>query len=406
VLLTLFLALKQRKLGYAVVILIFAYSSVRMVRLVTPCGIIVLGILVSLLSEMDLKSELERLRPVVRRAAGAVVVIVVVTSLYSAITLARGFMLENRTSALRRPEQIVSYMQEQGLSGRIFNEYGIGGYLIYALSPDSTVYIDGRTGILYQPPHYRKFLDARNNPAVLVEEIQQYDISLALLETDRRAYSVMHEAGMLGLDFVDYGFSLFTRENPSFPIAGKLLGNPACWSESDKAQLEAEFTNAVFTLPGNSSLLPNLGFMNSFAQQSDQAKFLEDFAASATGNEMQVRFAAYHALSVGLPQTSADLFERIEIWDHREFLAAAMAHAGLKDWDKAEEIIDWLTMVQWPYVTDNDRILLYRILETIRRNQELSRVQDNYVDDLEDSINAMGVSASRLELEFGLLCST
>jgi hypothetical protein len=295
-------------------------------------------------------------------------------------------------------------MKERQLSGRIFNEYGIGGYLIYALGPDSTVYIDGRTNILYPPEHYERFLKARNSPEILMEEIEKYDIKLALLMSDRRAYSVMLEAGVLGLDFVDHSYSLFRRDNPSFPISGKLLGNPACWDEADKEKLEEEHTNAILNLPGNSSLLQNLGFMYSYSQQSAPATFLQQFAASASGNEIQLRFAAYQALSLGLFQVSADLLERIEVWDLREFLSAAMAHAQLGHWEKAEEIIDSLTMIRWPHVTWNDTVLLYRTLETIRQTRPLSKIRDSYVDDLKQQVEAMGRFPSDLSLDLALLC--
>jgi hypothetical protein len=403
-LVTLILAAKRQKFGYLVVILIFAYSSARMARLVTPCGIIVLCLLASLLSELDLKTTAERQGRLLGRITGIGVCLVVLTSLYSVVTLARDYMQENRTSALSRPESIVAYMQERQLSGRIFNEYGIGGYLIHALGPDSTVYIDGRTNILYPIEHYESFLNARNDPEFLIQEINKYDITLALLKSDRRAYSVMLEAGVLGLDFVEHSYSLFTRDNPSFPIAGKLLGNPACWDEADNEQLEAEHTHAILNLPGNSSLLPNLGFMYSYSLQSDRVTFLQQFAASSTGNEMQLRFAAYQALSLGLFQVSADLLERIEVWDHREYLSAAMANAQLGHWEKAGEIIDWLTMIYWPHVTRNDTVLLYRILETIRQNRSLRKISDSYVDDLKVKVEAMGRSVSDLNLDVALLC--
>lgn len=400
------LSVKQKKFGITIVTLIFAYYSVRMVRLVTPCGIILLCLLASLLNELDLKATIARQKKPIRHAMAIGVCLVVLNPLYSAVMLARTYMQENRTSPLSRPELVVSYMQEQQLSGHIFNEYGIGGYLIYMLSPDIKVYIDGRTGILYPPSHLQKYTAARSDPEALLEEIKKHDINFALLESNKRTYSVMGQAG-LGLDFADYKFALFTREEPNFPVTGTLLGNPACWDEAEKDQLEAEHAHAVMNLPRNSSVLPNLGFMLSYSRQSDRAAFLQEFAASGTGNEMQLRFAAYQALSLGLVQVSADLLERIEIWEHREFLAAAMAYTLLKDWSKAEEVIDSMTIVLWPHITRNDTVLLYRVLETIRRNRPLTIIPESFVEDLKGRANAPGVdSVSNLELDLALLCTS
>ena len=57
-------------------------------------------------------------------------------------------MLENRTVVENHPSTLVDYMLENNLQGRIFNDFEIGGYLIYRMHPNSQVYIDGRSGIL------------------------------------------------------------------------------------------------------------------------------------------------------------------------------------------------------------------------------------------------------------------
>jgi hypothetical protein len=404
-LLTMGLAAKQRKFGYLIVTLVLTYSSIRMVRLITPSGIIILCFFASLASDLDIKAALQRSSQALRRSTAIAAGLVVLTALYSVVSLARDYMEENKISSSKRPEFVVAYMQDQRMSGRIFNEYGIGGYIIHALGPDSTVYIDGRTNILYPPEHYERFLKARNDPQTLIEEVEKYDIEFALLESDRRAYSVMHEAGVLGLDHADQTYSLFTRDNPSFPVTGRLLGNPACFAEADKQGLATEQVQAMLTLPRTSSLLPNLGFMLSYARQSDHTEFLRQFASLGMGNEMQLRFAAYRALSLGLNQVAADLLERIEVWDHREYLSAAMANVQLENWRKAEEILDWLRSVKWPYVTGNDLVLRYRILETISQNHPLERVPASYLGELREQVTSMGWSADDLDLDYSLLCA-
>jgi hypothetical protein len=405
VLTTVVLAARKHRFGYLVVTIILSLAAIQMVRLVTPCGIIILCILASLIGEMDLKAIIREHGAFTRRISGAVVLLVALASLYSSVMNPRYFMAENRTSPLIRPEVIVEYMKEQQISGRIYNEFGIGGYLIYALQPDSKVYIDGRTNILYPVSHYQRFLDARNSPEVLWQEIDKYDIDLAILESDQRAYSVMHEAGVLGLDFVDQKYSLFRRDNPKFLLTGKLLGNPACWDDSQAEALEAEYVTAMTMLPTNSSLIPTLGMIFSYSTQADKEAYLDSVESSSLRNIHQLRFAAYQALSLGMYQLSADLFERIKIWDHREFLSAAMANVGTNNWRKAEEIMDHLTMIRWPYVTANDIVLQYRILETIRRKNSLETIPISHVDQLKEQVELLGESPESLGLDMGLLCA-
>lgn len=402
---TLILAVRQRKFGYVIVTLIFTYESVRMVRLVTPCGIMVLCFLASLERETEPRTRIDGLNEFWRGVVGIGAAALVAISLYSCVIQARYYMRENRTSALSRPESVVAYMKDRQLSGRIFNDFGIGGYLIHELSPDTKVYIDGRSNILYPAEHFRRFLLAKTNPDILREEIARYDINFALLNSEPEAYSVMAKAGVLRLDYVDYAYSLFTRSNPRFPEAGRLLGNPACMDNADRAKLKAEFARALQDLPSNSPLLGNLGLMVEYAEAAEPQRFLREFAQSSRRSQMQVRFAAYQALSTGAFDLSADLFERLRYRDLDEWLSAAMANAQLGRWRRAEQIIDSLTMVHWPYITRNQTILLYRILETMRQNQAAETLSGSYLDDLRLQVRTLGADTTDLHLDYSLLCA-
>ena len=120
---------------------------------------------------------------------------------------------------------------------------------------------------------------------------------------------------------------------------------------------------------------------------------------------MQLRFAGYQALSLGQFQVAVDLLERIEIWEHREFLAAATAYVYLEDWYNAEETINSMTNVIWPHINWEDSVLLYRLLETMRQKNGLSSIPDEFVDDLKNKIEMNGESSRNLELDPALLCS-
>lgn len=401
---TAFLAIRQRRFGYLVVTLIFAFYSFRLARLVTPCGIIVLCLFASLASNASIRIGLEFRNSMEQRFSGAVYALLVLVTLFSSVTLARAFMQENRTSMLMRPELVVDYMKEQGLSGRIFNDYAIGGYLIHALEPDSTVYIDGRTHILYPPEHYERYLKARNDPAVFIEEAAKYGVDFALLESGTPAYRVMEEAGVLELDFVDFKYSLFSRKNPRFPTAGRLLGNPACWDEADRQALLDEQFVADLQLPRNSSLLPNLHFMVNFAWAEDRSQFLSESGDSPGLNEVQSRFAAYQSLLMGKDETALRLLKQVRQRGLREYLASAVAQARLGDWRAAEATVDELTRIPWPVVTPADITLMYRVTETIRRASGLHLLPGSYADGLEEQVRSMGRPVSELKLDPGLLC--
>jgi hypothetical protein len=145
--------------------------------------------------------------------------------------------------------------------------------------------------------------------------------------------------------------------------------------------------------------------MLSYFLATDREGFLRDFDSSPSPTELQLRFAGYQSLSLGLYEESVNFFEAIEVWDQREFLAVALAYSRLGLWEKAEETIDHLTMVLWPHVTAQDMLLLYRILETIRREQGLQRVEGSYLDELRGQLEDSGRSTAELDLDPSLLCT-
>ena len=82
------------------------------------------------------------------------------------------------------PSEIVSYLKNKPCNGNIFNEYNIGGYLIWKL-PEQKVYIDGRmpswelNGRKYMSDYLRFFddKDFRN------QQIQEYNIGCIIIKS-------------------------------------------------------------------------------------------------------------------------------------------------------------------------------------------------------------------------------
>ncbi|GAG18977.1 unnamed protein product, partial [marine sediment metagenome] len=126
---TLALLLWKRHFGLLVVCALLIFFSVDMVRLVTPSGIVILCVFAWIVSEINLEYQLQRIPSGLSHAMGGTVIILLILSLSTAVEQARSFMLENRTSGANFPEDVVDYMIDQGITGRIFNYYGGGGYL-------------------------------------------------------------------------------------------------------------------------------------------------------------------------------------------------------------------------------------------------------------------------------------
>ena len=90
----------------------------------------------------------------------------------------------------RNPVAAVSFMREQGIQGRVLNEYTWGGYLIWQ-APEYKTFIDGRTdifdytGVLNEYIAFHRVLE---DPKTLLEK---YDVEYCLLNKDTPVVSVL-----------------------------------------------------------------------------------------------------------------------------------------------------------------------------------------------------------------------
>ncbi len=97
-----------------------------------------------------------RLFPItaIKRHAGAILAII------CTVFLAFACMLVKRNESLQQaqqiPEQAVTFLENHRVSGRMFNQLALGGYLIYKLYPTYQVFFDGRAEV-YREHEMRDF---------------------------------------------------------------------------------------------------------------------------------------------------------------------------------------------------------------------------------------------------------
>lgn len=390
-LMTIALLVWKRKIGPLIICVVFIWGSISMIRLVIPGGIIMLCLFAWLLKEKELENLLRNRSGLQQNLVGGLFGIMIVLSLLSAVLSARFFMEENKLSNFRYPKDVADYMLDNQISGRIFNEYDIGGYLIYRLSPDSKVYIDGRTNILYPIEHMHQFFDAITLPASFDQETQKYDIDVAILPNEPQYYALAYESGRMSLDFMGARYSLFRKNEPNFPILGELLVRPACWNQQSIDALEQEKLRAFIILPSYSELTPLAFFVTEFALADDQVAFMENAKFAEGLDDSMIRFAAFQALRLGRFELAHELFANIQKANLRDYLASAMARVGLDDWVEAESIIDRASRIVWQYAERDDLVNMYRILLQIRDHGALEKIDDEYLERLSEQI---GNSAS------------
>ncbi len=396
-------ALLKRRFGLFAMCGFLAFFAWKMSRLVTPGGIVVLCSLAWLMSETDLLARLEQLPIRLVNATGVLTICLIVLAVLAGVATARDFMTLNGAPSVY-PEDVADYMENSGISGKIFNDLHTGGYLLYRLAPESRVYIDGRTNILYPIEHLQRNMAAVSDPGLLAEEINKYDIKLAVLNTTIEKLSVVKDSKTLDLDFVGAGYSLFRSGNPNFPIFGNLLVYPACWDSNQADALRNEQSRAIWLLPQDSTLLPFIQIVMDFTNATDKVSFFGALKDLEELSEFEARFVGYQALKMDMNQFAYDRFDGIEKKEVSDFLAAALAKTKMSDWRTAEQILDTATKTTWPRLIYSNLFALQTLLSHIRDNSGLTIMDEDYLDRLSAQLGTRSNQKSSMDLDIKLFC--
>jgi len=128
------------------------------------------------------------------------------------------------TAELPRPDRVVSFIQKENIQGPMYNEFGIGGYLLYHLYPRIKVFFDGRADVYICCEIPDDLL--LNNISIPASEYQKivdmlmdkYHIAFALIGTGTNIVRREVAITLFGepawhLVYFDDTYSLFIRDN-------------------------------------------------------------------------------------------------------------------------------------------------------------------------------------------------
>ena len=82
------------------------------------------------------------------------------------------------------PTKLVGFLEDNNIHGRVLNEMGLGGYLIFRRWPNERVFIDGRTPV-YGDNFYRNFVDAFYRAANFDEMKNHYNFDYMVFKADQ-----------------------------------------------------------------------------------------------------------------------------------------------------------------------------------------------------------------------------
>jgi tetratricopeptide (TPR) repeat protein len=208
------LALIQKQLGAAVLLISAVYLGVEHVRMfaVTACVIVVLGG-----AYLDVPLEVVRARVRDRRirlafAAGVVAIFatfagvrsydVVTNRNHSPFTFGAG-------PGWQLPHHAVEFVRRENLPGEIYNTYNEGGYLLWTLGPERRDYLDGRaipfgTELFH---HEAELMQSSLDSDTWKRESERYRINTIILPLNRFE-------GALATVYLDEVSAVFVRRLP------------------------------------------------------------------------------------------------------------------------------------------------------------------------------------------------
>jgi hypothetical protein len=89
------------------------------------------------------------------------------------------------------PQEGVDFIKRSGLTGRMYNSYGIGGFLIWELWPGQKVFIDGREDVYLAPGVLEDYVHGLDSQAKWLELTQKYGFDFAILRYPEQAPASM-----------------------------------------------------------------------------------------------------------------------------------------------------------------------------------------------------------------------
>ena len=119
------------------------------------------------------------------------------------------------TRDTKLPVAAVDFIEANDIDGRMYNNYALGGYLIFRLYPERKVFIDGRAD-LYGDEFVGQYADAQYARGAWREQFDEWEIDYAILMTKTPLYGQLSDDGEFVELFNDETYAILVRHLPRF----------------------------------------------------------------------------------------------------------------------------------------------------------------------------------------------
>jgi hypothetical protein len=337
-----------------------------------------LSLLALSLSRVNFVEFFEKIKPPVKLLIMFVGAATAVSGIL--LSVAEATKVNQKTNLRDFPHSITSYLKKNHPEGgNIFNRMRDGGYLLYHLSPDFKVYIDGRSNILYPLDFVTRFADLYSNQygKPMIEEIERYNIEFAILPVEMGKLPVADNSHPLSVEFVSKEFILLSAGDDNFPLSSRVLYFPMCWQTTHQPALAAEYIKAKKILSDDSALVPMLRSLKELDDFSSPAGFFNSVNIGNLASRHQKRLLGYVALELNFDQHAFDFFQSIRTKETLDLLMMAHAAVNFQNYRDAEEIVLFASSETWAMLhkktlSNDEQAIAVTLFETLKKHQVLA----------------------------------
>jgi hypothetical protein len=372
----------QRQYGIALVCSIFAFESWISIRFVTISGIVIVLLLAFSLSRFDFSEFFKQVKPRVRFLVVAFGAVMAMSGVFYSVPFAKA--VNQKSNDDDSPRSIVSYLKKSHPEGgNIFNRMRDGGYLLYHLSPDFKIYIDGRSHFLYPIDFVRRYVGIYHfqGEESFVTEIDRYNIDFAIYPLNIGKFAVADNSHPLTVEYVSDGFLLLSTRQNNFPLSTRIMYFPMCWQEAHRGALEAELVKAERMLPGDSALVPLLRSLSELHNSISPSQFLNSINIEDLSSDYQKRMLGYVALELNFDKHAFKYFESIRIKETFDLLMMVHAALNYENYRDAEKLLLFASSEAWSLMSDESlsdggQAVVISLYENMKRQHALKSESD------------------------------
>ncbi|MCL5670789.1 MAG: hypothetical protein M1423_05755 [Acidobacteria bacterium] len=198
--------------GDLFLVLFTAYMTCVHTRFVILFAIMFAPVAASVLARWAPPYESKNDKPVIN----AVLIIIIILAMARAVPSRKE--LAKRVSS-QFPVEAVDYLQQHSVPGPMYNDYGYGGYLLWAMGPKHKVFIDGRGDFYEQAGVFSDYISVQDIHPDALAILRSYRINSCIIPRKSPLATLLRERPGWKEIYQDPMSAIFVRNQQFKPVA-------------------------------------------------------------------------------------------------------------------------------------------------------------------------------------------